>query len=132
MRKKSLIIPLILILFSIVACKNENPQLSVSIKEISNCLTDSKKQITEKDSSFSYHATSTELTINKYYGFYSCEGEINVSAEIKDNVIAITEQSSTEKQCTCPKNLTYTIENIPYGSYKISINGKIIGDILIY
>ncbi len=132
MRKINLIISFLLIAFSIIACTNENAQLKISIKEITNCLTDSAQQITEKDSAFSYHATSSELTIHKYNSFYSCEGEINISAEIKDNVIAITEQSSTEKQCTCPKNLTYTIENIPYGSYKISINGKIIGDILIY
>ena len=132
MRKINLIVSFLLIVFSIVACTNENAHLKISIKEITNCLTDSENQITEKDSAFSYHATSSELIIHKHNSFYSCDGEINIFAEIKDNVITITEQSNSEKECTCPKNITYTIEDIPSGSYKISINGKIIGDILIY
>ena len=78
MRKIKLIISFLLLVFSIVACTKENAHLKVSIKEITNCLTDSKKE------------------------------------------------------CTCPKNITYTIEDIPSGSYKISINGKIIGEILMY
>lgn len=132
MRKIKLIISFLLLVFSIVACTKENAHLKISIKEITNCLTDSENQITEKDSAFSYHATTSELTIHKYNCFYSCDGEINISAEIKDNVITIIEQSNLKKECTCPKNITYTIENIPSGSYKISINGKIIGEILMY
>ena len=132
MRKINLIVSFLLIVFSIVACTNENAHLKVSIKEITNCLTDSKNQITEKNSAFSYHATTSELTIHKYNCFYPCESEMRISAEIKDNTIAIIEKADVQANCTCPKNITYTIEDIPSGSYKISINGKIIGDILIY
>ena len=132
MRKINLIVSFLLIVFSIVACTNENANLKISIKEITNCLTDSENQITEKDSAFSYHATSSELIIHKHNCFYTCDGEINISAEIKDNTIAIIEKADVQANCTCPKNLTYTIEDIPSGSYKISINGKIIGEILMY
>ncbi len=132
MRKINLIISFLLIIFSIGACTNENAHLKISIKEITNCLNDLENQINEKDSAFSYHATTSELTIHKYNCFYSCNSEINISAEIKNNVIAITEQSNVEEDCTCPKNITYTIGNIPSGSYKISINGKIIGEVLMY
>ena len=132
MRKINLIVSFLLIVFSIVACTNENAHLKISIKEITNCLTDSENQITEKDSAFSYHATSSELTIHKYNCFYPCESEMRISAEIKDNTIAIIEKADVQANCTCPKNITYTIEDIPSGSYKISINGKIIGEILMY
>ena len=132
MRKINLIVSFLLIVFSIVACTNENAHLKVSIKEITNCLTDSKNQITEKNSAFSYHATTSELTIHKYNCFYPCESEMRISAEIKDNTIAIIEKADVQANCTCPKNITYTIEDIPSGSYKISINGKIIGEILMY
>lgn len=132
MKKIRFVIILFISLLSITSCKDNTPQLTTTINQISDCLQNSDNKITEKESSFSYHASTSTLTINKYNGFYSCEGEINVTAEIKDNVIAITEQSSSENKCTCPKDITYTIGNITAGSYKISINGKIIGDILIY
>lgn len=132
MKKISLVISLLLLIFSIIACSEKNTQLSILINEKSNCLTDFSQEITEKNLAFSYHGTESGLTINKYNEIYPCDSEIQISAEIKDNVIAITEKADAQTNCTCPKNLTYTIENIPSGSYKISINGKMIGNILIY
>jgi hypothetical protein len=132
MKRISLFALLSLIIFSITACSEKNTQLSILINEKSNCLTELSQENAEKNSAFSYHATESGLTINKYNEIYPCDSEIQISAEIKDNVIAITEKADAQTNCTCPKNLTYTIENIPSGSYKISINGKIIGNILIY
>lgn len=123
----NLIIALVLSI-TIVSCQKEVKKLDVTMTYVGDCL----ENKTDKDSAFSYHSSISTLNIHKYSTAHPCEGEINVSAEIKDNVISITEQSSMENKCTCPKNITYTIGNITSGSYQISINGKIIGDVLIY
>ncbi len=132
MKKISILILLLSIVLSISSCKKDSQNFTISITNLENCIPNDNGAITEKDASFSYHATTSTLSINKFHNFYPCDSEIKILAEIKDNIIQIVEQVEQTKECTCPKNISYTIGNIPSGSYKVSINSKIIGEVLIY
>lgn len=130
--KKTSIIILVIIAFIFVSCTKQDTQLEVAINNIEECISNDNRKITEKDASFSYHASTATLIVNKFLNFYACEGEIKISATIKDKTILIAEQTESNTNCKCPKNISYTISNIPSGSYKISINSKIIGEVLVY
>ena len=132
MKKTNILTLFLFMLIFISSCNNEKSKLSTTINYIEECIPNENGKITEKDAAFSYHSSTSVLTINKINNFYSCKGEVKISATIKNNIIQITEQTETNTDCKCPKNMSYTIGNIPSGSYKISINNKIIGEILIY
>ncbi len=127
MKITNLFITLILLL-TIVSCQKDTPTLTTRMDYVGECM-DSK---TDKSAAFSYHSSTSTLNIHKFYTDYPCKGEINISAEIKNNTIKITEQVIRQTECTCLKNISYTIGNIPSGEYKISLNDKIIGNILVY
>lgn len=132
MKKISILILLLSIVLSIYSCKKDSQNLTTTITHLGNCIPNDNGVITEEDAAFSYHASTSTLSINKFYNFYPCDSEIKILAEIKDNIIQIVEQVEQTKECTCPKDISYTIGNIPSGFYKISINSKIVGEILIY
>ena len=131
MKRIALIILIIGTTILIQSCKNKDAELTITINSVGECINTTAK-ITEKDASFSYHSATSILNINKYNNYYPCQGEINISAEIKDKTIKITEQVSQQTDCKCPKDISYTIGKTPSGEYKISINEKIIGEVLVY
>lgn len=111
-----------------ISCKedNENKDLNNKIISLSSC----KYNQTKEDYvySFSYYVNGSSLFIQKQNAYYNCcIDSIIINSHINNDTLFIYEIESTSNPCNCicPRDIQYSISNIPIGKYIVKMSDTI-------
>lgn len=111
-----------------ISCKedNENKDLNNKIISLSSC----KYNQTKEDYvySFSYYVNGSSLFIQKQNAYYNCcIDSIIINSHINNDTLFIyeIESASNPCNCICPRDIQYSISNIPIGEYIVKMSDTI-------
>lgn len=123
-----LLISFMIISCFFISCKedNENKGLNNKIISLSAC----KYNQTKEDYvySFSYYVNGSSLFIQKENAYYNCcIDSIIINSNINDDTLFIYEIESAPNPCNCicPRDIQYSISNIPIGEYIVKMSDTI-------
>lgn len=123
-----LIIGMAVISFNFISCKEDKDTKDLNNKIIS--LSDCKSNQTKVDYvySFSYYVNGNSLFIQKENAYYNCcIDSIIINSQINNDTLFIYEIESTSNPCNCicPRDIQYSISNIPIGAYTVKMSDTI-------
>ena len=132
MSKKSpyllLIICIAIISCNFISCKEDkdNKALNNKIVSLSNCKSNQTK--VDYVYSFSYYVNGNSLFIQKENVYYNCcIDSIIINSHINNDTLFIYEIEATSNpcNCVCPRDIQYSISNIPIGAYTVKMSDTI-------
>lgn len=123
-----LIIGLAIISYNFISCKEDkdNKDLNNKIISLSNCKSNQVKE--DYVYSFSYYVNGSSLFIQKENAYYNCcIDSIIINSHINNDTLFIYEIESSPNPCNCicPRDIQYSISNIPIGAYTVKMSDTI-------
>ncbi|MFA6806092.1 MAG: hypothetical protein WCR29_01600 [Bacteroidales bacterium] len=123
-----IVICMVVSLFTFIGCKdkeeNNNTITKNKILSLSNCKDNNAKDGNEYEYSFSYNVVGNTLYIDKVNQYYNCCADtITISSNISNDTLYIFENEypMAACNCICPRDINYSITNIPSGEYAVKI-----------
>ena len=122
----------LLLLCTVLSCKKEdnNADVQDATKAITNVVFSECLNNSSKDDGVEFCYESGKLNVRHYITLNCAASNVDVTSSIEGSNIRIAYfvDDNISANCICPRELTYTIEDVPAGTYNIaiSLDGSII------
>ena len=116
----------LLLLCTVLSCKKEDDNADVqdATKAITNVVFSECLNNSSKDDGVEFRHESGKLNVRHYITLNCAASNVDVTSSLEGSNIRIAYlvDDNISANCICPRELTYTIEDVPAGTYNIAIS----------
>ena len=116
----------LLLLSTVLSCRKEDDNADVqdTAKAVANVMFSECLNNSSKDDGVEFRYESGNLDVRHYITLNCAASHVDVTSSIEGSNIRIEYlvDDNISANCICPRELTYTIEEVPAGTYNVAIS----------